>query len=146
MLTEILIVGSQSAASRSASPITCSDKPADQADLLGDGDEHVGPDDPRERVVPARKHLEADDLAGRKVHLRLEIGNELAVLEAVADALLDLAMGDERALHAGVEPHRPRDPAAAGMIHGDVGPPQDIGNPARRRRAPRRFRRRRRPG
>ena len=112
-------------------------KPPDQADLLGNGNEDVRTDDAGERMVPARQHLEADDLAGREVDLRLEVRNELAVLEAEADALLDLAVSDQRTLHAGVEPDRPRDAAAAGMIHRDVGAAQDVGNAdfGRRRRS-----------
>ncbi len=135
MLTEILIFGSQSAASRSASRDDMLGQAPDQADFLGDRNEHVGPDHSRKRVDPAREHLEADDLAGREVHLRLEIGHELAVLEAEADALLDLAMGDQRALHARIEPDRPRDAAAARMVHRDVGAAQDVGDAGSRRGA-----------
>ena len=116
--------------------MTCSDRRPIRPISSATGNEHVGPDDAGQRVVPAREHLEADDLAGREVHLRLEIGNELAVLEAEADALLDLALGDQRALHAGVEPDRPRDAAAARMVHGDVGAAQEVGDAGvgRRRR------------
>ena len=128
MLTEILIAGSQTRPRASASRDHLLGQPPDQADLLGDGNEHVGADDSGQRMIPAREHLEADDLAGGEVHLRLEIGKELAVLEAEADALLDLALGDQRALHAGVEPDRPRDAAAAGMVQRDVGAAQEIGD------------------
>ena len=38
-------------------------------------------------------------VARREVDLRLEIGHELVVLEPEADALLDLALGDQLALH-----------------------------------------------
>ena len=79
-------------------------------------------------MIPPREHLEADDLAGFEAHLRLEIGDELTVIEAVADALLDLALGDQRALHAGVEPHRTRNSAAARMIHRNVGAAKDVGD------------------
>ena len=101
---------------------------ADQADFFGDRNEHVRADHPRERVDPAGQHLEADDLAGPKIDLGLEIGNELAVLETEADALLDLAMSDQRALHAGIEPDRPGNAAVAGMIHRDVRTAQDVRN------------------
>ncbi len=77
-------------------------------------------------MVPARKHLEADDLAGTKVDLRLEIGKELAVLEAEADALLDLAMGHERALHARVEPDGAGDAAVLRVIERNVGAPEEV--------------------
>ena len=80
--------------------MTCSDSRPISPMLLGDRDEAVGLDHPAQRMVPARQHFEADDLAGREVHLRLEEGHELVMLEAVADALLDLAVGDQRALHA----------------------------------------------
>ena len=132
ILTEMLIVGSQPRPAASAARMTFSDNRPISADFLGDRDEHVGPDDPAQRMVPAGQHLEADDRAGREVDLRLEIGHELLVLEAEADALLDLAVGDQRALHAGIEPHRPRDPAALGMVHGDVGAAQQVGHAARR--------------
>src|SRR5439155_3269328 len=81
----------------------------DHADFLGDRDEDFGRDDAGQRMLPAREHLKADDLAGRKVHLRFEVRQELAMIEAVVDALLDLALGKERALHSGVEPYRARD-------------------------------------
>ena len=71
-----------------------------------------------------------------KIDLRFEIGNELAVLEAVADALLDLAVGDQRAFHAGVEPDGARDPAAARMVHRNVGAAKQVGNARFGRRAP----------
>ena len=79
-------------------------------------------------MLPAGEHLEADDLAGFQVDLRLEIGNELLVLEAVAQALLDFAERNQSALHAGVEPQGPGDPAVAGMVEGDVGAAQQIGD------------------
>ena len=101
-------------------------KSADQADLLRDRDEDIGSDHSRKRVDPARQNLEAHNLSGGEVNLGLKIGDELAMLETHADALLDLAVGDERALHARVEPHRPRDPAAPGMIHRDVGAPEHV--------------------
>ena len=113
MLTEILIAGSHAAASRSASPMTCSDRRPISADLLGDRDEDVGPITPDsgwfQRASTSKPTISpvARSTCGSK------IGNELAVLEAEADALLDLALGDQRALHAGVEPDRPRDAAAA---------------------------------
>ena len=87
-------------------------------------------------MVPPRQHFETDDLASLELDLRLEIGDELTVIEAVADALLDLALSDERALHAGIEPDRPSNSAALGMIHRNVGTAQYVGMlalPARRR-------------
>ena len=93
-----------------------------------------GPMIPDSGWIPARQHLEADDLASRKVHLRLEEGHELAVLQAEADALFDLALGDQRALHTGVEPDRPRDAAAARMVERNVGTAQQVRNPSFRRR------------
>src|SRR5437016_2646843 len=52
-------------------------KPPDEPDFFGDGDEDIGPDDAGERVNPARKSLETDDLAGAQVDLRLKVWNEL---------------------------------------------------------------------
>src|SRR5258708_25461045 len=77
---------------------------------------------------PARKHFKTDDFAGRKVNLRLEIGHELAMLEAEANALLDLAVRNECALHSGIKRDRTCNPAAARMIHRDVGPAQNVRN------------------
>ena len=62
----------------------------DGADLFGDGNENIRSDDPRKRVVPSGEDFETDDVSGGKVDLRLEIRNELTVLEAVANALFDL--------------------------------------------------------
>ncbi len=85
-------------------------------------------------MIPARQDFEADDLAGRQVHLRLEERHELAVLEAEADALLDLTLGDQRALHAGIEPDRPRRPARClRMVERNVGTAQQVRNPRFRR-------------
>ena len=106
----------------------------DQSDFLGDRNENVRPDDPGQRVIPAREDLETHDLACREVHLRLEERHELAVLEAEADALLDLTLGNQRALHAGIEPDGPRDPAAPRMIQRNVGTAQQVRNPRFRRR------------
>src|SRR3954454_12083345 len=79
-------------------------------------------------MFPARQHLEADDLAGRKVDLRLEVRNELAMVEAKADSLLDLAVSNQGPLHARVEPNRASNPAAARSIHRDVGAAENVWN------------------
>ena len=128
MLTEIFVAGSQDAASRSASRDDLLGEASDHADLLRDGDENIGRDDPRQRMVPPGEHLESDDFARGEVHLRLEKGEKLAVLEAVADALFDLALGEQRALHSGVEPDRPGDSSAARTIHRNIGPPDKVGD------------------
>ena len=107
MLTDSLIDGSQSAAWVKRCQITCSDRRPISPCSSATGMKRSGSINPAQRMVPARQHLKADDLAGSEIHLRLEIGHELAVLETVADALLDLAMDDQRALHALVEPDRP---------------------------------------
>ena len=106
MLTDSLIAGSQSAAFGQRARMTCSDSRPIRPISSATGMNRSGSISPAQRVVPARQHFEADDLAGLQVDLRLEIRNELAVLEAVADALLDLAVGDQRPLHARVEPDR----------------------------------------
>ena len=82
----------------------------------------------RERMIPPRKHLEADDLAIAEVNLRLEEGHELAVLESVANSLLDLSLGDESTLHPSVEPDRTRDAPATGVVHSDVGAAYNVGD------------------
>src|SRR5207302_588632 len=76
----------------------------------------------------AGKPLKTDNLAGAEVDLRLEIGNELAVLEPKPNALLDLAMGNERAFHAGIEPDRAGHTASASMVHGNVGASKYVRN------------------
>ena len=128
ILTEILISGSH--VYRFAQGFTdhLLGQAADQANLLGDRNEDVRTDDSGQRMNPARQHLEPDDLAGREIDLRLEIGNELAVLEAEADPLLDLAIGNQRALHARVEPHRAADASVSRMVHGDIGAAQQVGD------------------
>ena len=47
-------------------------------------------------------------VAGAQVDLRLEEGQELVMVEPEADALLDLALRDQLALHPAVEPQRAR--------------------------------------
>ena len=81
---------------------------ADQAIFFRNRDEAIGFDQSAQRMFPAGQHLETDDFAGGQINLRLEIGDELAMLQAVANALLDLAMQDQRPFHSFVEPHRPR--------------------------------------
>ena len=48
---------------------------------------------------------------------------------SVANSLFDLAMGEQRAFHAGVEPHGPRDAPAPGAFQGNVSPSQKVGDP-----------------
>src|SRR6476646_3008722 len=78
---------------------------------------------------PPRKHLKTDDLASLEIHLRLKMRNELSVFEAEADALLDLAVGDQRALHPIIEPDGTRDASRSRMIHGYVGAAENVGDP-----------------
>src|SRR5881398_1579147 len=80
---------------------------------------------------PPSENLEANDFAGLEADLWLKIRHELAVIEAVADALLDLALGDERALHACVKPHRASNAAASRVVHRDVAAAKDIGDARR---------------
>ena len=136
MLTEILISGSHSAASRSASEMTCWERRPIRPISSATGMKTSGPITPESAMVPTREDLEADDLAVGKIDLRLEIGNELAVIEAEADALLDLAVGDQRALHPLVEPDRPRQPGRCGR--GPWRYPRGAGRPGCGRR-PREF-------
>src|SRR4051795_8425 len=79
-------------------------------------------------MFPARQHFETDDLAGRKIDLRLEIRNELAMVEAKADSLLDLPVSNQGPLHARVKPNRASNPAAARAIHRDVGAAKNVRN------------------
>ncbi len=55
---------------------------ADQAGLLGDRHELGRADQAEPRVLPARERLDADDLAGRQLDLRLEEEDDLAVLRS----------------------------------------------------------------
>ncbi len=77
-------------------------------------------------MPPARQNLEAGDLAGAQVYLRLEEGQELLVLQAEANALLDLAMGQQSPLHRGIEPDRADGPARLGMVERDVGAAEQV--------------------
>src|SRR5687768_9557228 len=79
-------------------------------------------------MVPTSQDFKSDNSTGLKIHLRLEVRDELAVLETVADPLLDLPLRDQGPLHAGIEPHRPRDAPVARMVHRDVRPPKQVGN------------------
>ena len=133
MLTEIFSDGSQADASRSASVDNLLGQAPDDVDLLGDRNENVRANDPGQRMIPARQDLETHDLASRQVHLRLEERHELAVLQAEADALFDLALGNQRALHTGIEPDRPRHSPAARMVERNVGTAQQVRNPSFRR-------------
>jgi hypothetical protein len=80
-------------------------------------------------VDPPRQHFETDDLAGLEVHLGLEKGHELVVIEPIANTLFDFALGDQFALHAAIEPYRAGGTAAFGMFHGNVGAAQQVRNP-----------------
>ena len=114
MLTASVIAGSHRGNRASACGDDLFGQARDQAISSATGMNVVGRDHSRQRMIPPRQHFEPDDLAGRQVHLRLEIGQELLVIEPEADALLDLDMGDQRPLHPAVEPDRARGaPAAA---------------------------------
>jgi hypothetical protein len=66
--------------------------------LFGNRDEAIRLDQPAQRMLPSGQHFEADDFARGQIDLRLEVRHELAVLQAVAIALLDLAVNDPRAI------------------------------------------------
>ena len=78
-------------------------------------------------MVPAGKHLEPDNFAGRQVHLRLEVWQELLVIECDSNALLDLDVGNQRPLHALIEPNRARCPSTRRLVERDIGAAQQIG-------------------
>ncbi len=99
MLTEILIDGSQSREARRADRMICSDRRSITPISSAIGMKRSGGMMPAKRVAPARQHFEADDLAGQQVHLRFEEGQELFVLQPEANALLDLAVRNQRAFH-----------------------------------------------
>src|SRR5215210_1001965 len=81
-------------------------------------------------MVPSGEYLEPHDLSGAEIDLRFEVGDELTMLEPVTDPLLDLPLSNERALHPRIEPDRPGDPPILGVVEGDVGPTQQIGDAA----------------
>ncbi len=128
MLTDSLIAGSQLAACGQGSKDDLFGQTADQTMFFGDRNEAIGLDQAAKRMIPARQHFETDNLAGQQVYLRFEVGNEVSMLEAVADPLLDLAMDDQRSLHAFVEPDRPGRAARFCTVERNVGPAQIVRN------------------
>ncbi len=96
--------------------------------LLGHRNKAIRLDQAGERVRPTRQHFESDDLAGPQIHLRFEEGDELAMLKTVADALLYLAVDDERSLHPLIEPDRTRGACGLGSVECNVGPAEEVRN------------------
>ena len=94
---------------------------ADQPRLLRHRNEDVGADDAAGRMLPPRQRLEAVELAGAKIELRLVERQELAERYAPAQACLDLVARLEHALHRPVEPERAVAAELLGGIHRDVG-------------------------
>ena len=80
-------------------------------------------------MLPPRKDFEADDRAGSQVDLRLEERKKLIMLEADANGMLQLAAGNQRLLHAGVEPDRPGRAGAAGTFQSDVRAAEKVRRP-----------------
>ena len=75
-----------------------------------------------------------------KVDLRLEIGNELAVIEAEPDPLFDFAMGDQCSLHSRVEPYRSCNSSIARTVEARCRHGEGLRESSRSWRAPTRCR------
>ena len=96
-----------------------------QARALGEGHELAGGEQPQLGVLPAHERLEPDHLAGPDVHLRLVVQDELFVVDAVAQVLVErVPVGED--LGRGVVPlPAPRAEALRG-VHGQVGGPEEL--------------------
>jgi hypothetical protein len=92
----------------------------DQAGLLGERDEDVGRDVLLGRVAPTQERLGADDDAGAQVDLRLEVGDELAVLERAAQVGGEREAGEARVVLLRGVAHD-ADGAFLRLVHRDVG-------------------------
>jgi hypothetical protein len=92
----------------------------DQARALGGFDELLGVHHRTVGRAPAGKRLEADDLLGRQIDQRLEVGDEVAIADARADALLQLEPIGELQLQLLVEPGEGVATGALGGIKRDV--------------------------
>src|SRR6185369_4172475 len=101
-------------------------KGADQAGGFRHADEGIGLEQAALRRVPAGENFETRELAGLQTDLRLEVGNELARLDAGANIILELRPGEKLLLHLLVEPDRAIPSGALGRIHGDVGAPEAV--------------------
>ena len=98
----------------------------DQPGLLGGLDERFRLEEAAGRRAPAGQRLETDQLAGGEVDQRLEEGNELAVLDAAADVLLQLHAVGELALQLRVEPGEAVPAGALGGVEREVALAKDV--------------------
>nr|WP_228430773.1 hypothetical protein [Baekduia soli] len=92
----------------------------DEAGVLGDGDELVGGQQAVDGVVPAHERLDAADVAGAQLGLRLEEDLELAEVQAVAQLAGEAQARGRVALVALVVDLDAGAPAL-GHVHRDVG-------------------------
>ncbi len=126
MLTEILIAGSQSREASKAARMICSDNlsitPISSAIGMKRSGGMIPASGCRQRASTSNPVISL----GTQVYLRLEEGQELLMLEAEANALLDFAMGQQSPFHRGIEPDRADGPARLGMVECDVGAAEQV--------------------
>ena len=99
----------------------CAVDRGDDGELLGDGDELRRGEDAARRMAPARQRLDADDLEGAGVDLRLEIGNEFAAFQPADDAVAHALDVDDLGLESGGVEFEAVAAEALGAIEGEIG-------------------------
>ncbi len=99
---------------------------ADQAAVLGDGDEAAGLDLAQGRVVPTGQGLEADDLARLQVHQRLEVGHDVLVLDGLQQFALQTVALADGLVHLRLEEPQRRAALGLGSVERDVGLAQHL--------------------
>ena len=93
----------------------------DDGEFLGDSDERGRGKHAARRMTPARQRLDADDLVGAGIDLRLEIGNELAALEPADDAVADALGVEDLGLQRGGVEFEAVAAEALGAIEREIG-------------------------
>ncbi|MCY1330982.1 hypothetical protein D9M69_166320 [compost metagenome] len=97
----------------------------DQAGFLGQGNELGGEHDAAFRVLPAHERLRTDDAAGA-VHLRLEIQQQVLVLQALAQVGFQPRPCGGHRLHFRIEEAQGVAARRLGAIHRQVGALHDV--------------------
>ncbi len=98
----------------------------DQAGLLREGNDVRRHDDPPGRVVPAQQRLERPEPPGPELHHRLVEEPELIALERVSEVGEHLQPRLRPGPHRDVEELVVRRASGLGVVHGDVGVPEQI--------------------
>ncbi len=98
----------------------------DQPGVLGERDELERRDAAAARMVPAHQRLDGDRLAGREVHDRLVLDEQLALLQRALELVLEVVAADDRVAHLRGEDGEAALAALLGLVHGDVGVAQQL--------------------